>query len=455
MTFHLLIALVVLSPLPFGSVHGWSAGLLATATGLLMIAWAAQRALARKPPAVGLYRTWPFVLLFAVTIGWAALQAAPITPQSWHHPLWQAAEHALGSDLTGRISLDPAATMDSLARLLSYGAVFWLALQHGGSAKRARQALLAVALAGLVYASYGLLTHYSGAEKVLWLDKPAYHGDVTATFINKNSFAAYAGLSLVSATALLIQGAIAAGAAVSSARARLVLLIERFGRGGWLLTIACLVPWVALLLSHSRGGLASTVIGLAVLAVTAGLSRGGRRPTAMVVGAMLALAVSAGALFALAGRETDERLAQLAEQRVARLQVYELTARAAAEAPLTGTGYGTFAEVFRFYRLPDMAAFYLRAHNSYLENALELGIPATLSLLAALALVTWRCLRGALERRIDAIYPATGLAATALVASHSLVDFSLQMPAVAVTYSLLIGIGCAQSWSSRVRPDPW
>jgi predicted RND superfamily exporter protein len=32
-----------------------------------------------------------------------------------------------------------------------------------------------------------------------------------------------------------------------------------------------------------------------------------------------------------------------------------------------------------------------------------------------------------------------------LVAVHSLVDFSLEMPANAATYALLLGVGCAQS----------
>jgi len=32
---------------------------------------------------------------------------------------------------------------------------------------------------------------------------------------------------------------------------------------------------------------------------------------------------------------------------------------------------------------------------------------------------------------------------------HALVDFSLQIPAVAILYACLLGIGCAQAWSSR------
>ena len=39
-----------------------------------------------------------------------------------------------------------------------------------------------------------------------------------------------------------------------------------------------------------------------------------------------------------------------------------------------------------------------------------------------------------------------------LVALHALVDFSLQIPAVAVTYAALLGIGVAQATPSPKRP---
>ncbi|KKM69395.1 hypothetical protein LCGC14_1451270, partial [marine sediment metagenome] len=40
-----------------------------------------------------------------------------------------------------------------------------------------------------------------------------------------------------------------------------------------------------------------------------------------------------------------------------------------------------------------------------------------------------------------------------LVGVHSMVDFSLQIPAIGATFALILGIGCAQSWSSRPRRE--
>jgi O-antigen ligase len=91
------------------------------------------------------------------------------------------------------------------------------------------------------------------------------------------------------------------------------------------------------------------------------------------------------------------------------------------------------------------------AHNDYLENILELGVPAAAVLYGMLLLLVWRCLRGVLRRRRDAIFPCAALGASALVGSHAAVDFSMQMPAVAVTYAVMIGLGVAQSESSNGR----
>jgi hypothetical protein len=54
-----------------------------------------------------------------------------------------------------------------------------------------------------------------------------------------------------------------------------------------------------------------------------------------------------------------------------------------------------------------------------------------------------------MTRKENAIIPAVGASVSVLVGSHALVDFSLQLQAVAITYMALLGVGVAQSESSR------
>ena len=130
-----------------------------------------------------------------------------------------------------------------------------------------------------------------------------------------------------------------------------------------------------------------------------------------------------------------------------RINVYELTSNAVKDSPWTGFGYGAFQEGFRLYRSEETTGIFDKTHNTYLENSFELGIPAVVSLLLALIGMAFITARGVFKRRRDWLYPATGIAAITLVAIHSFVDFSLQIPAVAIVFSAIMGAALAQATS--------
>ena len=105
-------------------------------------------------------------------------------------------------------------------------------------------------------------------------------------------------------------------------------------------------------------------------------------------------------------------------------------------------------------RTPDIINFYLLGHNTYPENALELGLPAAVSLyivILGLFLITFRGMRA---RRQSSIFPTVGAAVTILIGFHALFDFSIQIPAVAMTYSFLMGIACAGSSRRKQSDEP-
>lgn len=453
MIFWILRGLVVLSPLPFAAVSPWSWSLMGCVVGALLLAWSATLFRGNAGPAVGLRSTWPYLLLFLLPVGWAALQSSSFMPEGWHHPIWQSAETVLATDAGTSVSLNPFDTQSALLRLLTYGGIFWLSLQYCRDARRARTAFYTLAVAGLVYSAYGVAVEFTGADLILWYEKFAYLDDVTSTFVNRNSFATYAGLTLVCTSGLLLKIMSEAFIGPYGRRERLRRLIEHTMARGWILLLAWITIMTALLLTHSRAGFVTTAIALLILSISLGLTRAVTARYAVAMGAFLALA--GVGFFAVSGDVTGERLTRSLIDAGGRMRIYELTQDGIRTAPVLGTGYGTFEEVFRFYRTEDFPVPITKAHNTYLENASELGIPAALALFASIAALFLLTLRGLLRRRRDSVYPCIGFAATALVAAHSLVDFSLQIPAVAATYAFLMGAAAAQSWSSQRSPDHW
>jgi hypothetical protein len=70
-------------------------------------------------------------------------------------------------------------------------------------------------------------------------------------------------------------------------------------------------------------------------------------------------------------------------------------------------------------------------------------------LVAMVAVLVWRCVKGAATRQMNET-PGVVASVALLLGAHALVDFSLQLQAVAITFMALLGAGVAQSESSRL-----
>ena len=76
----------------------------------------------------------------------------------------------------------------------------------------------------------------------------------------------------------------------------------------------------------------------------------------------------------------------------------------------------------------------------------------TIVLYGAVAILFGMCVRGVFRRRRDRVYAVAAVGATLLVGLHALVDFSIQIPAIAMFYTAILATGCAQARPSvRVK----
>ena len=160
----------------------------------------------------------------------------------------------------------------------------------------------------------------------------------------------------------------------------------------------------------------------------------------------------AGVLFvAISGGTVRDRLGESAGDSQ-RERIYAQTMDAIGEQPFRGWGLGSFESVFVQHQDAELKKRTMWAHNEYLDNALGFGIPAAAAaLVLAITLLALRCFRGSLARQRDTYCPAAGFVIAVFVGIYSLVDFTLQVPAVSATFAPLLGTCCAQSWSSLVR----
>ncbi|WP_036282440.1 O-antigen ligase [Methylocystis sp. ATCC 49242] len=401
-----------------------------------------------QPHPIGLRRLNAPATLFGLVLLWIGLQLAP-TPPMLAHPIWGMAADALGQPIDGAISVNRGETLVSLIRLLTAASLFWLAVQLCRNSLRAHALLRAVSLIVAAYSAYAIILAAFFAGEIPPFDAPASGGFLRATFVNRNSFATYAGLGLVVTVALtlrLFRHEVPASAGLM--RYRLTKFIEATGRRGWSLLGAGFVTVVALLGTVSRGGILATALGVfALLAMSFSRQqrRGGDRVEAVVF-----IAVALVASFMFFGDLIVGRMATSGLEDTSRISVYVVVMRSILDTPLLGFGYGTFADVFPMYRDQSIpvSGVWDKAHDSYLEIWHGLGLLFGSALILSVCWIAARCFRGALTRRRDATPALAATAASILVGAHALVDFSLQMEGVALTFLAILGAGAAQAESS-------
>lgn len=454
--FVALAALLVWLPLPWGSRSPLTMALFGTLVALLVtarltLAASGRLALPQLPPAARL-ALW----LWLAWVAWIALQLLPLPAALLGVLSPRAAEvhGALGPDALTTTSLMPGATFQHWLLTLALAGTFWLVLAVSAQ-QRARQRwlLLALLLSGLGQALYAIVMTLSGWE-IGFLD-PKQHGIgyATGTFVNKNHFAAYLGLTLAAGVALVL--ADLRPKPWDSWRAALDALTELALSPRMRVRVALAVIVIALVLTRSRMGNGAFFVALAVCGGTYVLLRHRRF---FLPSLALFISIFVIDLWIVSDRYGLEKLAQRIEQtsleREGRADVLPEIAPLWQPYALTGSGLGTFAQAYAPERSDRIKQYYDHAHNDHLEFLIETGVVGYALLAALGALVLVHGLR-IVRRRNDPVACALGFAgamAVVTAALNGLTDFSLRIPAVSATLVCLAALALSVSSDSTARP---
>lgn len=438
----LIYALIALSPLPLASARPAWQWLWIVVIGLIAIITALQLRHTKKsdwPSGI-----WLPASLISIFAAWGFLQAyLPVSNES-----------ALGNlPSFSTISVNPALTLNNAIFFLAHLIFFVCVYAYCTRRDKAANILKFIAIVVGIYAAYGFAIYVSGNQTILWFDKWANQNSLTSTFVNRNSYAAYAGIGLQCLIAYAFFWTQAELAEGRTGRELYRHVIETMLVKAWWLPLAIILTTSALLLTNSRAGFSSVAVGVFLLLVLSpNRYQKNRKSTIKSIVIIFGLVAVAVSLFALSGDNLDQRLQSDASLDM-RFKAYPYMIDAIFNKPLTGYGLGTFEEIFRVYREADVTANFDRAHNDYLELALTAGIPAAIILIIACILPLFTLI-GALKFGAQyRSFIALGITATIQLGLHSFVDFSLQMPAVSYTWlailsaSLAIAVRCKKAAS--------
>jgi O-antigen ligase len=358
------------------------------------------------------------------------------------------------------VSVYPHDTLLGFFKLLAYLAAFVLAAYSFEAGEGKNVLMPSLMILGALEAAYGMVQYLTGYQKIFGFTKQFYTDDATGTYINHNHFAGFLELVIPFAVMMIFynlqsrsakglrEGPPSPGGRHPSPLPPPILLYV------FLLILLLL----AVVFSRSRMGILSVLTSLILMAFLGWLG-GGRRIwmviTLLVIACAMIYAVWIG-LDPVISR--FEALAPSSlEDPAGRVAVWKQASGIIRDYPAAGTGLGTFVVAFRRYQSTALDMLIDHAHNDYLEMATDTGILGAALLFIPILGLLVKMIRAYVKAhnryRRSVLLACIGGSAALLI--HSVADFNLQIPANALLFAVVLGIGSqathptSASWDTR------
>jgi O-antigen ligase len=388
---------------------------------------------------------WP--LLFVL---WVALQLIPlpqsflsaVSPanrltQAWLAPI----PHA---STWGTLSISPAATLLGFFKVLAYLGVFVIVIHLFDSGRRKSTIVTSLIALGCFEAGYGILQYLLGWNKIFGYTNPYDSWVAFGTYINRNHLAGLMDLTFPFAFAAAFysyqlwsdarrRAASTKAGGESPLEFRIVFYL-----------FLAVIMVIGVVFSNSRGGILSVSFALIALSVLT-LLKVRRRSWGLVIAGLVTLALAFSLWIGIGDilhRFVNMSQAEY-EGTLTRSMMWSDTVQLFRHNPIVGTGLGTFEDALRPFQRHLVNLTIDHAHNDYLELAAETGLIGAFLLFVPIFYLLIRMIIFFLKdhRRYRSAILLGCIGSTLGLLIHSLFDFNLQVPANAMIFAAVLGIG--------------
>jgi O-antigen ligase len=262
--------------------------------------------------------------------------------------------------------------------------------------------------------------------------------------VSANAAAALFGALALLAAALIVRGANGRlGGSLNSLLPQPMAGVAGFVRAP-LSSVALVFALACALLTASRGGLFATGVGFLVfisLLLLRSFGPGGSARGFLFAPVIGVIAVGAW-LFARGSGPLIDRFSDTAAAAESRQKLVEAHWEAFLSRPVLGNGLNTYHELNSIAATPENWAelsYAGAAHNIYVQALEEVGIVGVLLVALMLAPPILRALRRALFGEAGVEWAAAAVGVSVLLLLHGVVDFELQIPAIAALFAFTLG----------------
>lgn len=319
-------------------------------------------------------------------------------------------------------SIAPFGSILGVIRITSYVVFFLLILNLAQTSSFRRIFSYLIFGTVLVQALIALMSLRFLNGPIWGASQAAYPGAATGTFVGKNGLAAFLAMGLLFSVSSFLILPVKTETPIHA----------NFDLRRTLVLIASLVVLAALLCTQSRMGILSAAVGTLVLIV--------KSPAKTILPITLGFAFVALGF----GRKLLERFVDLSPDVLVRTNLYDQIVGMIQFRPWTGFGLDSFPQAFEIFHHPPVSSevVWTKAHSTYLTLWVELGvlagsIPIVLGLVIAARL--WRA-----HRRNPNGMVIGALAALVVAGTHSIFDFSLEIPTNIFLLLAIVAIGWSE-----------
>ncbi|MBS1126591.1 MAG: rane protein of unknown function [Nitrospirae bacterium] len=418
MTIRLLTVILMFSVLLFGSVELWSATAVQLSIFTIGLIWM-LRGEYRKYDIPGTVRL--LFITLAIFIIYGILQAVPlptavvkvISPHSFEIQSF----YSVSSGNTMTLSLNRYRTIYETIKGAAFLIVFALSATSLNERDTLRDTLRTFTVFGFSLAVFALVQKATSSNSLYWFRELTLGGAPFGPFVNRNHFAGLIGMLIP----------LGLGLAITQREKEKKLLF------GFMTVIMA----VSLFFSLSRGGTISFFTGVALFMVLMFQYDKGSRKLWMIgffVTVVLCYVIYLGI------DPLIERFYKTDISSEERIVVWSATWTAVRDFWLTGSGLGSFINIFPLYSPPSVqGGVYDYAHNDYLEFFLETGLVGTIFLVVFLALLLFTVLKNPLRSRIG-VLRAAALTSAFTMMVHSIFDFNLHILSNMLMFACILGM---------------
>jgi tetratricopeptide (TPR) repeat protein/O-antigen ligase len=428
--------LVFFTPLAIGTAHLWSVAIMLAVALFAYSATVLKRA--RRLRSVLLF---PMGVALLAVCGLTLLQLIPLPPfliRVLNPGAADLFDHVLaGTGLWGEgnwraLSLAPPATAVELVKFLAYALAFLVVVNYFNDRHRARRLMKAVAWCGFTVALVGFFSKLFVAKAIFGVHPVAQGTFFFSTFVNPNHLAGFLGLC----------SPVALGLALSARDRQDRALYGFMG----------VIAGVGVFMSLSRGGIVAFCAGCVFLFIFAATRRSRKLRRVALVQAMAAVVLVLAGYLAydtvIKELKTLGDVKAVAEE--VKIRSWAGTLPMMADHPVVGIGRGAYATVYPRYKTVEANRTFHHPENGVLQNMVEWG-PLVGILFVGLFLLAFLL---ALARARQSYSMGGCLAGIFIVSLHNLVDFSLEVGGVAMSFVIVMGILAASPFTHAGVPRP-